>query len=88
MTTNHPTAGTGATPTVSGTLNLLQTMGNRQHVSIICQTLSQIFTESLIILLQNLKLMAPLCYYTNADCTEDRKQINDNLQHLQILGTL
>jgi hypothetical protein len=32
--------------------------------------------------------MTPLCYYTNADCIEDSKQINNNLQHLQIMGTL
>jgi hypothetical protein len=39
MTTNHLTAGTQATPTVSDILNLLQTKGNRQHKSIIYQTL-------------------------------------------------
>jgi hypothetical protein len=83
MTTNHPTAGT-----VSGLLNLLQTKGNRQHVSIICQTLSQIFRESLIIMLQILNVITSLCYYMDADCIDDRKQINNNLQHLQILGTL
>jgi hypothetical protein len=40
MATNHPAAGTEATPTVSDTLNLLQTKVNRKHMSIICQTLS------------------------------------------------
>jgi hypothetical protein len=48
MTSNHPTAGTEATPTVSGILNLLQTKGKRQHVSIICQTLSLINLQRII----------------------------------------
>jgi hypothetical protein len=77
MTISHLMAGTGATPTISGILNLLQTKGNRQYVSTICQTLSQTFRESLIILLQILN-MTTTCYYTDTDCTEDRKQINDN----------
>jgi hypothetical protein len=82
MTTNHLTAGTEATPTLSGKLNLLLTKGNRQHVTIICHTLSQIFVESLITPLQILNIMTPLCYYTDTDCIEDSKRINDNLQHL------
>jgi hypothetical protein len=82
MTTNHPTASTEATPTLSGILNLHQTKGNRQPKTIICQTLSQIFRESLIIMLQILNIMTPLCYYMDTDCIEDRKQINDKHQHL------
>jgi hypothetical protein len=66
--------GTRATPTVSGILNLLQTKGNRQYMSICCQTLSQTFRESLISLLQILNMITT-CYYTDTDCTEDRKQI-------------
>jgi hypothetical protein len=75
MTTSNLTAGTGASPTVSGILNLLPTKGNRQYESVLCQTLSQTFRESLIILLQTLN-MTTTCYYMDADCTKDRKQIN------------
>jgi hypothetical protein len=76
MTTSHLMAGTGATPTVSAISNLLQTKSKRQHVSIFCQTLSQTFRESLIITLQILN-MTTTRYYTDTNCTEDRKQIND-----------
>jgi hypothetical protein len=50
--------------------------------------MSQIFTESLIIPLQILNIMRTLSHYTHTDCIKNRKQINDNLQHLQILGIL
>jgi hypothetical protein len=43
MTTNHLMARKEATQIMSGTLNLFQTMGNRQRMSIICQTLSQTY---------------------------------------------
>jgi hypothetical protein len=43
-------------------------------MSIICQTLLQIFKESLSILLQILHIMTPVFYYMDTDCIEDRKQ--------------
>jgi hypothetical protein len=79
--TSHLMAGTGATPTVSAISNLLQTKSKRQHVSIFCQTLSQIFREPLIIPLQILN-MTTTRYYTDTNCTEDRNQIRDKLQDL------
>ena len=41
----------------------------------LCHTLSETVRESLVILLQILNEMTPLCYYTDKDCMGDRKQM-------------
>jgi alkyl hydroperoxide reductase subunit AhpF len=78
MTTNHLTAGTEATPKVSGILDLLQTKGKIQQMSRICQILLQTFRELLIILLQILNIMRTPSHYMDTDYIEDGKQINDD----------
>jgi hypothetical protein len=50
---------------------MLQTMGNVQHICTFCQSLSQIFGESLLILLQILNNS----YKVDSDCTEVGKQM-------------
>jgi hypothetical protein len=52
-----------------------EAMGNIQHMSIICQSLSQIFRQSIFTLLQNLSIMTTLSYYMATDCIKIRKQI-------------